>query len=55
MKTKKYIIILACCVLAAALILGITGVINLSGTTTFPKEDELIGGILTLNYPSSPY
>ena len=47
MKTKKYIIILACCILAAAFILGITGVINLSTGIQVKNSDRLIGFLIT--------
>ena len=47
MKTKKYIIILACCILAAAFILGITGVVNLSTGIQVKNSDRLIGFLIT--------
>ena len=47
MKTKKYIIILACCILAAAFILGITGVVNLSTGIQVKNSDRLVGFLIT--------
>ena len=47
MKTKKYIIILACGILAAAFILGITGVVNLSTGIQVKNSDRLIGFFIT--------
>ncbi len=47
MKTKKYIIILACCILAAAFILGMTGVVNLSTGIQVKNSDRLIGFLIT--------
>ena len=47
MKNKKLIIVLACCILAAAFILGVTGVVNLSQGITVKNSDRLIGFLIT--------
>ena len=47
MKNKKLIISLACCILALAFILGLTGVVNLSQGITVKNSDRLIGVLIT--------
>ena len=47
MKNKKIIIFLACCILALAFILGVTGVVNLSQGITVKNSDRLIGVLIT--------
>ena len=50
---KKLLITAICCVLAAAFILGATGVIDLTRTEAPQPSDRLIGVIITKEYPIS--
>ena len=53
MNKKRFIIPAICCVLAAAFILGTTGVIDLTRTEEPRPADRLIGVIVTTEYPVS--
>ena len=50
MKNKKWIAVV-CVVLAAAFILGITGVISFPADASVKKPDRLIGVLVTLDQP----
>ena len=50
MKKNKRILILVCGVLAAAFILGVTGVLNFSSVPAPSRQDTLIGFLITREY-----
>ena len=52
-KKRLFMILGVCCILAAAFILGATGVIDLNKKTESKQSDKLIGIIVTTEFPSS--
>ena len=52
-KKRLFIILAICCVLAAAFILGVTGVIDLNKKAETKQADRLIGMLITNKVPTA--